>query len=135
MDVTNNEDNKIEKRSFCSAFFMWLPYSLSTAIFGAMKKNIISLLRKVGMIEGISLLVLLFIAMPLKYIWHQPMAVKIIGWLHGGLFVLFMWLAFRAYSERGWPFKKLVLAFVAAFLPFGTFVFDKKLKEEERLVS
>ena len=87
------------------------------------------------MIEGVSLLVLLFIAMPLKYIWHQPMAVKIIGWVHGGLFVLFIWLAIRAYSERGWPFKKLVLAFVAAFLPFGTFVFDKKLKEEERLVS
>jgi integral membrane protein len=114
---------------------MGLPRSISTAIFGAMKRNIVSLLRKVGMIEGVSLLVLLFIAMPLKYIWHQPMAVKIIGWLHGGLFVLFIWLAIRAYSERGWPFKKLVLAFVAAFLPFGTFVFDKKLKEEERLVS
>ena len=87
------------------------------------------------MIEGISLLVLLFIAMPLKYIWQQPMAVKIIGWIHGALFVLFMILAFRVYEQKSWPFKKLILAFVAAFLPFGTFVFDKKLKEEERLVS
>ena len=87
------------------------------------------------MIEGVSLLVLLFIAMPLKYIWQQPMAVKIIGWIHGALFVLFMILAFRVYEQKSWPFKKLILAFVAAFLPFGTFVFDKKLKEEERLVS
>ena len=87
------------------------------------------------MIEGVSLLVLLFIAMPLKYIWQQPMAVKIIGWVHGALFVLFMILAFRVYEQKSWSFKKLILAFVAAFLPFGTFVFDKKLKEEERLVS
>ena len=63
------------------------------------------------------------------------MAVKIIGWIHGALFVLFIILAFRVYEQKSWPFKKLILAFVADFLPFGTFVFDKKLKEEERLVS
>ena len=87
------------------------------------------------MIEGVSLLVLLFIAMPLKYIWHEPGAVKIVGWIHGALFVLFMILAFRVYEQKNWPFKKLILAFVAAFLPFGTFVFDKRLKEEEKLIS
>lgn len=81
--------------------------------------------------EGISLLVLLFIAMPLKYIWEQPMAVKIVGWIHGGLFVLFMFLAFRVYEQRRWPFRKLATAFAAAFLPFGTFVFDKQLRQEE----
>jgi integral membrane protein len=96
-----------------------------------MKKNSVSLLRKVGLIEGISLLVLLFIAMPLKYIWGQPGAVKVVGWIHGALFVLFMLLVLRVYDQRGWPFKKVILAFIAAFLPFGTFVFDKQLKEEE----
>lgn len=96
----------------------------------AMLKSL-SLLRKVGWIEGMSLLVLLFIAMPLKYIWKIPEAVKIVGWIHGGLFVLFMAVAFRVYEQRDWPFKKLLLAFIAAFLPFGTFVFDKKLKEEQ----
>lgn len=98
-----------------------------------MQTNSIRLLRRVGLIEGISLLVLLFIAMPLKYFWHQPMAVKVIGWIHGTLFILFMVLAFRVYEQRGWPFKKLVMAFIAAFLPFGTFVFDKRLKEEEEV--
>lgn len=91
----------------------------------------IRLLRRVGILEGISLLVLLFIAMPLKYIWQQPGAVKIVGWLHGALFVLFMLLVLRVYEQKGWPFKRVILAFIAAFLPFGTFVFDKKLKEEE----
>ena len=81
--------------------------------------------------EGISLLVLLFIAMPLKYIWDQPGAVKIVGWIHGALFVLFMLLVLRVYDQRSWPFKKVIIAFIAAFLPFGTFVFDKQLKEKE----
>jgi integral membrane protein len=97
-----------------------------------MKNSSIGLLRKVGLLEGISLLVLLFIAMPLKYIWGQPLAVKVVGWVHGALFVLFMLLVLRVYDQRGWPFKKVVLAFVAAFLPFGTFVFDKQLKQEEQ---
>ena len=96
-----------------------------------MKTNSIGLLRRVGMIEGISLLVLLFIAMPLKYIWHQPGAVKIVGWIHGALFVLFMILVLRVYEQRAWPFKKVIIAFIAAFLPFGTFVFDKQLKKEQ----
>ena len=99
-----------------------------------MQKKSLNLLRKVGMAEGVSLLVLLFIAMPLKYIWQQPGAVKIVGWVHGALFVLFMLLVLRVYDQRNWPFKKLVLAFLAAFLPFGTFVFDKQLKKEEQML-
>ena len=97
-----------------------------------MQKSSIGLLRKVGLLEGVSLLVLLFIAMPLKYIWDQPMAVKVVGWIHGALFVLFMLLVLRVYDQRGWPFKKVILAFLAAFLPFGTFVFDRSLKAEEK---
>ncbi|RYZ30280.1 MAG: DUF3817 domain-containing protein [Chitinophagaceae bacterium] len=97
-----------------------------------MQTSSIALLRKVGILEGVSLLVLLFIAMPLKYIWDQPGAVKIVGWLHGALFVLFMLLVLRVYDQKGWPFKKLIYAFIAAFLPFGTFVFDRQLKEDEK---
>ena len=81
--------------------------------------------------EGTSMLLLLFIAMPLKYIWDQPLAVKYIGWAHGVLFVLFMLLVLRVYSQRNWPFKMLVFAFIAAFLPFGTFIFDKRLKAQQ----
>ena len=96
-----------------------------------MKNNSIGLLRKVGLLEGASLLVLLFIAMPLKYIWDQPGAVKVVGWIHGALFVLFMLLVLRVYEQKAWPFKRVIFAFIAAFLPFGTFVFDKSLKAEE----
>jgi integral membrane protein len=97
----------------------------------SMQTNSVRLLRRVGFLEGVSLLVLLFIAMPLKYIWHQPGAVKIVGWIHGALFVLFMLLLLRVYEQKAWSFKKVVLGFLAAFLPFGTFVFDRQLKKEE----
>lgn len=89
------------------------------------------LLRRTGWVEGISLLVLLFIAMPLKYFWHKPDMVKIVGWIHGFLFITFMMLLFIAYREKKWPFKTLFLGGLAAFLPFGTFFFDRKLKQEE----
>jgi integral membrane protein len=89
-------------------------------------------LRFIGMAEGLSLLVLLGIAMPLKYLANQPEAVKITGWIHGLLFVAFIIAVLMMYYERNWPLKKVALAFVAAFLPFGTFVFDAQLRKEER---
>ena len=88
-------------------------------------------LRLIGIVEGISMLVLMFIAMPLKYFADRPDAVKITGWIHGLLFVVFVAAILYAYIERKWPFKKLVYGVIAAFLPFGTFVFDAQLKKEE----
>lgn len=98
-------------------------------------KTSIGRLRIIGIFEGISMLVLLFIAMPLKYFAGIPEAVKMVGWIHGILFVAFCLRATMTYQERGWKFSKLVLAVIAAFLPFGTFVFDRKLKEEERALT
>ena len=89
-------------------------------------------LRLIGMAEGISLLFLFGIAMPLKYMLDKPEAVTIIGWIHGLLFVLFMIAVIIVYDQRNWPFKKVIYAFIAAFLPFGTFVFDAHLKKEQK---
>lgn len=92
--------------------------------------NKLSLLRKAGLAEGISFLVLLLIAMPLKYFFNQPMAVKFFGWIHGLLFVIFIALAFAYKEERNKPFKWFVLAGIAALVPLGTFWFDRLLKNE-----
>ena len=91
----------------------------------------LSLLRKAGISEGISFLVLLLIAMPLKYFFQQPMAVKIVGWMHGLLFVTFIGMAWAYKDERNKPFKWFALAVVAALVPLGTFWFDKSLQKEE----
>jgi integral membrane protein len=70
--------------------------------------------------------------MPLKYFFHQPMAVKIFGWAHGILFMAFLFLAWEVKTDRKKSAKWFGLAFLAAIIPTGTFFFDKKLKEEEK---
>jgi integral membrane protein len=95
----------------------------------------LSWLRKAGIAEGISFLVLLCIAMPLKYFFKQPMAVTVVGWMHGVLFVSFVSLAWEVKSDRNKNLKWFATAFVAALIPAGTFWFDKKLKEEEKLIN
>lgn len=100
-----------------------------------MNKQALSLLRKTGIAEGISFLVLLLIAMPLKYMFDLPLAVKYVGWAHGLLFVLYVGLAYYAKEVYNWPFRKFFFAFIAAFLPLGTFIYDKQLKKEEEQLS
>lgn len=87
--------------------------------------------RKIAFAEGVSFLVLLFVAMPLKYFANLPMAVTIVGGLHGVLFVAFAILAREVKSDYKKDFKWLVKAGLASLLPFGTFVMDKEWKREE----
>lgn len=88
-------------------------------------------LRLVGFIEGISYLVLLLIAMPLKYWAGMPQAVKVVGWAHGLLFVLFILALLQVTLIHKWNLKKAIIAFVASLIPFGTFILDSSLKKEE----
>lgn len=87
-------------------------------------------LRILGFGEAISWLLLLGFAMPLKYFWNQPMLVRYVGWVHGILFLAYIAQAYNVSLSNSWSIKKLLTAFIAAFLPFGTFVFDKQLKKE-----
>ncbi|WP_316763704.1 DUF3817 domain-containing protein [Pedobacter aquatilis] len=90
----------------------------------------LSIFRKVAVLEGISYLLLLFVAMPLKYYADMPLAVKYTGWAHGLLFVLYAALLVLAWQEQKWKFGKAVLIFLASLLPFMPFVVDRKLKDE-----
>ena len=91
--------------------------------------------RLVGIAEGISFLVLLLIAMPLKHFLKIPEPVKIIGWIHGALFITYLYLvievAITLKKNLGW----CIIAFLAAFIPFGTFITDKKLRKEEKILQ
>jgi len=90
----------------------------------------LQLFRKVALAEGVSYLLLLFVAMPLKYLADMPLAVKYTGWLHGMLFVAYVVCLIMAWQEQRWRFGKTVFIFVASLLPFGPFVVDKRLKRE-----
>jgi integral membrane protein len=85
-------------------------------------------LRLVGFLEGVSLLVLVFVAVPLKYIWHDPEWVKTIGPIHGTLFLLFVFNALRVGVEQNWSFKETTWkVLLACVIPFGTFYIDSKI--------
>jgi integral membrane protein len=87
--------------------------------------------RLIALLEGISFLVLLFIAMPLKYMMDMPLPVKITGMAHGLLFTAFAVLLTMVHLQRKWPIKRTFLAFLSSFLPFGTFVLDAKVLKKE----
>ena len=88
-------------------------------------------LRTIGFLEGISFLLLLGVAMPLKYMAGMPMAVSIVGALHGGLFVAYLAAVAHVTVVHRWPLDRAMLAVVAAVLPFGPFVFDRMLLKRE----
>ena len=89
--------------------------------------------RIISIVEGISFLLLLFVAMPLKYVAHMPDATKYPGWAHGLLFVLYIFALIDVAIAKRWPFKWFALGFVASVLPFGPFVFDNKVLKNEAL--
>lgn len=78
------------------------------------------------MLEGLSFLLLLGVAMPLKYMWGMPVATKVAGMIHGLLFIAYVVMAKELSDNESWTRKKFALALGAAVLPFGPFVFDKK---------
>ncbi len=88
--------------------------------------------RIISITEGISYLVLLFIAMPLKYWADIPMAVRIVGSAHGFLFIVYMVALLRVWMEEEWKIWKVVTAFILSVIPFGAFVFEVPLKREWR---
>ena len=97
--------------------------------------KLLQFFRKVALFEGISLIVLLGIAMPLKYIWDQPEAVRIVGWIHGILFIFYIWILLHVWIGKSWPFKRLTIAVIASLVPFGTVIFDRSLKREVEELS
>ena len=91
-----------------------------------MKSNL-GQLRVIGFLEGISFLILLLIAMPLKYFWGMPMAVKVVGMAHGVLFILYIVYCLIVHFQQKWSFGNLVLVILASFVPLGTFIADAKV--------
>ena len=76
-------------------------------------------------------LFLLGVAMPLKYAAGMPVAVKVAGWIHGVLFILFVIALVRVVRAARWPIGRTATIFVGALLPFGPIVLDPRMKRYE----
>lgn len=95
-------------------------------ITGSALSPLLCAFRAIAFAEGVSFLVLLGIAMPLKYLVGQPLAVKGVGWAHGALFVAYAVIAALVFLREKWPLSRAPGVAVAALVPFGTFVLDRK---------
>ncbi|MFD0679874.1 MULTISPECIES: DUF3817 domain-containing protein [unclassified Paenibacillus] len=95
-----------------------------------MLKTALGRFRLIGLYEGISFILLLGIAMPLKYYAGFPQPVKIIGMLHGLLFVLYILTLAHVTLTNRWSFLRVIGALIASLLPFGTFVLDARLRRQ-----
>jgi integral membrane protein len=88
-------------------------------------------LHHIGFWEAISYLVLLLIAMPLKYIWLEDAAVRIVGMLHGVLWIPYVGLAFIGALQKNWSWRIAGYLFIASLLPAGPIIAEKKLFKRE----
>ena len=84
-------------------------------------------LRVANRLEGISLIVLVFIAVPLKHFAGLPVAVRIVGSVHGLLFLVFVAILFRVALEQRWPLGRAFAVFITAFVPGGAFFLERLL--------
>jgi len=87
---------------------------------------IITRFRTIAIAEGWSFLILLFIAMPLKYLAQMPLAVKYVGWAHGVLFIAYWFTAVPLFTKLKWDVERILGLGLASLLPFGTFVMERK---------
>jgi len=91
-------------------------------------KTKIGRLRIIAILEGISLLTLVFIAVPMKYGFDNPALVKMMGPIHGSLFLLFLFNTLSVGVEQNWKFKETTWkVLLACIIPFGTFYIDRKI--------
>ncbi len=85
-----------------------------------------TIFRIISLLEGISYLLLLFVAVPIKYFGSDPSYVKMLGMPHGVLFITYIILAFLLKSELKWNNKTFFTILIASIIPFGTFYIDRK---------
>ena len=88
--------------------------------------KLLSVFRITALLEGVSYILLLFLATPIKYLYDDPQYVKMLGMPHGVLFMAYVVLAVLISSDMKWNSKTMWIVLIASVIPFGTFYIDKK---------
>lgn len=99
------------------------------------ERQLIRGLRKAALLEGSTLLILLFIALPLNHLAGYPIATAIMGPIHGIAFLVYLGLLVQSQTARGWTPGDRLMLFIAAFIPFGAFASGRALKRKEQALS
>lgn len=88
--------------------------------------SFLNIFRITALLEGVSYILLLFIATPIKYVLNEPQYVKLLGMPHGILFMAYVVMAIMLKKELNWNTKQFAEIVLASIIPFGTFYIDKK---------
>jgi len=94
--------------------------------------KLLPIFRILALLEGVSYLLLLFIATPIKYIYEDPQYVKLLGMPHGILFMAYVVIAVLISNNMKWSTRTLWIVLLASVIPFGTFYIDKKYLNKAR---
>jgi len=88
--------------------------------------SLLNIFRIIALIEGVSYILLLFVAVPIKYLMEDPQYVKLLGMPHGFLFILYITLAILIKNDLKWTTKQFGHVLLASIIPFGTFYIDRE---------
>ena len=91
----------------------------------------LSWMRAASLLEGSTLVLLIFVAVPLKHLAGFPMATAILGPVHGLAFLTYIWTLFQTVSAGGWPRSEAIRMLLAALIPFGAFVNERALARRQ----
>lgn len=86
----------------------------------------VNIYRVTAFLEGVSYILLLFVAVPIKYLLNEALYVKVLGMPHGILFILYILFSIIAKIKYNWNFRKFLVISIASLVPFGSFYIDKK---------
>lgn len=93
-----------------------------------MLNDVLTRFRIISAIEGLSFILLVFIAMPIKYVGENPHPVKVLGMIHGVLFIIFMISLFETKIKKTWNIPLMFQLFILSLIPFGAIFIEKKVK-------
>ena len=93
--------------------------------------KLLPVFRIVALLEGVSYILLLFIASPIKWFYNDPQYVKLLGMPHGVLFIAYVVIAVIISSDMKWSTRTLWIVLIASLIPFGTFYIDKKYLKQQ----
>lgn len=121
-------NNFLKAVKICAYSFILLYFCTK---FKTMPK-LLPVFRIIALLEGVSYILLLFIATPIKYLSNDPQYVKLLGMPHGILFMAYVVIAVLISSDMKWPTRTLWIVLLASVIPFGTFYVDKKYLTKSR---
>jgi integral membrane protein len=98
---------------------------------GTEERDQLRRMRLVSMLEGTTLVALLFVAVPLKHIAGHPAATSIVGPIHGMAFLLYIWMLIQTVAGADWSRAEIARAVIVAFIPFGAFANERFLKRKQ----